>query len=142
MTKLATIGSLTASFVKASSKANISSDGSIETETNTTTKNETTEIISVVLKINGKEYLAELSIGKTVFDLMKRLQDETDFQFTGTDYDYLGFFVESINGIYNNSSTGEYWIYYVNDEKAKMGISSRLIKNNDVIEWKYEKEEL
>lgn len=51
----------------------------------------------------------------------------------------MGEFVEEINGIKNNQATGEYWIYYINGESAKMGVSNYIIKPNDVIKWNYEK---
>ncbi|MBD3311451.1 MAG: DUF4430 domain-containing protein [Candidatus Magasanikbacteria bacterium] len=127
----------------------ISQDGSVATsnpKTNNNTENKTnltsTENLSITLKVNNKQYLAKLNNSSTVYDLMEHLQEESDFKFSGVEYDYLGFFVESIANIKNDPYTGKYWIYYVNNKKATMGISNRLLKNNDVIEWKYEQEEL
>jgi hypothetical protein len=91
-----------------------------------------------ILKINNTQHETILPKNSNVYDLMKKLSEETDFSFSGGEYSGLGYFVEEINGIKNNNKTGQYWIYYVNDESAKVGISNYIINKNDIIEWKYE----
>ncbi len=49
----------------------------------------------------------------------------------------LGEFVEEIGGLKNDTQNGKYWIYYINGETAKLGISTQIVKPNDLIEWKY-----
>ena len=96
--------------------------------------------ISVVLKINNgqNEEFFEHNIqeGKTAFDLMKELQSKGSI-----DFDYkesnVGVFVNSINGIENNVSDNIFWMFYVNDKMAGVGIGAYILQNGDAIEWKY-----
>ena len=50
----------------------------------------------------------------------------------------LGAMVQSIDGLANDAAANKFWIYYVNGQSAQVGISSYVIKPNDLIEWKYE----
>ncbi len=52
-------------------------------------------------------------------------------------YSSYGAFVQCINDICSNSNY--YWMYYVNSELAPVGASDYRIKNNDTIEFRYEK---
>lgn len=70
----------------------------------------------------------------TVYEAMKNSQ----LNFKTKTFPGMGYFVEEINGIKNNNQTGMYWIYYVNGESAKLGISQQIVKPNDIITWKYE----
>jgi seryl-tRNA synthetase len=92
----------------------------------------------IILKINNTEYKTVLPENYNVYDLIKKLSEETDFSFSGKEHSGLGYFIEEINGIKNNNKTGQYWIYYINGESAKVGISNYIINKNDIIEWKYE----
>ena len=76
--------------------------------------------------------------GSTVHDVMQFLAAMQGLEFVGSEYGDLGFFVESIGGIKNDKLKGKYWIYYINGEKAKIGISNYIIQPNDIIFWKYE----
>lgn len=98
----------------------------------------TEEKIKVEMMINGVKYEATVKPGDSAYDLMNELKNENKIDFQGKNYSGLGFFVEEINGIKNNPA-GENWIYYVNGQPAQVGVSYYLIKENDVIEWKYEK---
>ncbi len=97
-------------------------------------------IISATLKVADKEYTAELTDPVTVYEMMDKTRRQTDFTFESRNHDYLGHFITAINGTLNDKKTGRFWIYYVNGEKARIGISNRILKNNDIIEWKYEKD--
>ncbi|MEA1962720.1 MAG: DUF4430 domain-containing protein [Patescibacteria group bacterium] len=96
--------------------------------------------ISVILKINNKqdERIFEHSIqeGKTAFDLMKELQNKDSIEFDYKESN-VGVFVNSINNIENNVSDNIFWMFYVNDEMANVGIGAYDLQNGDVIEWKY-----
>jgi len=94
------------------------------------------EKIKVVMLINGFKYEAAVKPGGSAYDLMNSLKMENKMNFSGKDYASLGFFVEEINGVKNNPA-GANWLYYVNGQPAQVGISNYLIKNNDIIEWKY-----
>ena len=95
--------------------------------------------ISVALFVGDKKYEISVPENSSVYELMEKLQQETDFRFSGKNYPEMGFFVEEINGIKNNPKNSQYWIYYVNNKSANQGISGLKIKQGDIIMWKYEK---
>ena len=97
--------------------------------------------IEVLLQANEAEYELLVPKGSTVYDLMRAASEMSNFRFRGRDFGGLGFFVEEVEGLAQDSSQGMYWIYYVNNEKAKVGVSSYIISPNDIISWKYEKAE-
>ena len=78
-------------------------------------------------------YKLQITTTSTVYDAMK--QSKLDFKtktFAG-----LGEFVEEIGGLKNDPQDGKYWIYFINGETAKLGISTQIVEPNDLIEWKY-----
>ncbi|MBI2098684.1 MAG: DUF4430 domain-containing protein [Candidatus Wildermuthbacteria bacterium] len=88
----------------------------------------------------GQEYEVWLPEGATAYDLMASAAESSEFEFRGRNFWEMGFFVEEINGIVQDRKEKMYWIYYINGEKALVGVSQYVIQTNDVIEWKYEKE--
>ncbi len=90
------------------------------------------------LAISGVKYEAQVSPDSTVYDLMRLLKEQNKIDFKSRDYSRLGFFIEEINGV-KNDPAGKNWLYYVNGQPAQVGVSYYKLKNNDVIEWKYEK---
>ena len=92
-----------------------------------------------VLEVQDRRYESDILQNTSVYDFMVHLQETQDFQFSGRDFFGIGFFVEEINHVKENTQKRIYWIFYVNDQKAKVGISSYIIQPNDVILWKYEK---
>ena len=97
-----------------------------------------TEQVQAVMLIDGVEYRTAMKPASSVYDLMNTLKEQRKIDFKGYDYSGLGFFVEEINGV-KNDPAGENWIYYVNGQPAPVGVSYYKFKNNDTIEWKYEK---
>lgn len=67
----------------------------------------------------------------TALDL---LQKDNKVNLTFSSY---GAFVQCINGICSNNNY--YWMYYVNSELAAVGADAYRIKNNDTIEFRYDK---
>ena len=69
---------------------------------------------------------------------MQNLENDTasGFTFKYKEYPSMGIFVEEINGV--RGSQGKYWIYYVNDKEAEVGISKNIVKDGDIISWKQE----
>lgn len=90
----------------------------------------------VFLEINNKKYETQIVEGESVFDFMKKLKAEGKITFESKKYPGMGEFIESINGIKNGEQN---WIYYVNGEKANIGISNYKLKSGDTIKWEYEK---
>jgi len=95
-----------------------------------------------VLKVNGKERTVPITTSTTVYEMMSYYQmisSDSDFQFETKDYSAMGKFVTKIGGVTNNeNNSGKFWIYYINGQSAKVGISNYILKPNDLIEWKYE----
>jgi hypothetical protein len=60
------------------------------------------------------------------------------FTFTQKEYPGMGEFVESINGIPND--THDFWFVYVNGTEAPTGISNIVVHSGDTIDWRYEHE--
>jgi hypothetical protein len=50
----------------------------------------------------------------------------------------LGVFIDEIQGIKNDTSNNMYWMFYVNNKMAEVGVSAYRLSDNDVVEWKYE----
>lgn len=83
----------------------------------------------------------ELSYGATqtttVYDFMNQLRSEGKINFIEKNYTGMGKFIISLNGVKGNGK--ENWIYYVNGEKAQVGVSNYKINPGDIVSWKYEK---
>ena len=96
--------------------------------------------ISVTLKINNgqneESFEHNIQEGKTAFDLMKELQSNGSIEFVYEESN-VGVFVNSINNIENNIKDNIFWMFYVNDKMAGVGIGAYDLQNKDVIEWKY-----
>ena len=94
----------------------------------------------VSLTVQEKKYETEIKEGSTVFEAMKKIQDESSstnpFSFKYKENPGLGSFVTEINNIVG--SPGKYWIYYVNGNKASVGVSTYLLKEGDIINWNQE----
>jgi hypothetical protein len=97
-----------------------------------------TDQIQVEMLIGGVEYRINIKSDSSVYDLMNNLREQKKIDFSGQNYSGMGFFIEEINGVKNNPA-GRNWLYYVNGRLAPIGVSYYQLKNNDTIEWKYEK---
>ncbi len=95
--------------------------------------------INVTIEITDKKYSLQLPDKATAYDAMQKLVTDQKISATMKEFSGMGEFLEEIDGLKNNNQTGEYWIYYINGQSAKMGISIYTLKNNDLITWKYEK---
>ncbi|MEK7623148.1 MAG: DUF4430 domain-containing protein [Patescibacteria group bacterium] len=97
--------------------------------------------LQTTLVVGDKSYSVTVPEGSSVYDLLKVISETTDFRFGGRDYGgQLGFFVDEINGVKNSSQAKKYWIYSINGQKAKIGVSAYTLQPNDVITWTYEDE--
>ena len=96
--------------------------------------------ITVSLRVDETfEARTELPAGATVFTLLATLQKNDQLSFRAKDFGgALGQFIEEINGTPN--SNDRYWIYYINNQKARVGVSNYTLQAGDVITWKYETE--
>ena len=96
--------------------------------------------IPVKLIVEGASYELQVVPESSVYDVMKQARANQIMEFSGKEFPGIGYFVEGINGKQEDLKGRRFWIYYINGQKAKAGISSVFVHNQDVIEWKYEDE--
>jgi len=109
-----------------------------ETKTEITPAPEEENFISAQMVIGEKKYETQIASGSNAYDLMKKISETQGLQFSTKEYSGLGHFVEEINNIKNDKQKGIYWIFYINNQSSQLGVSSYILKNNDIISWKYE----
>ena len=90
------------------------------------------------LEVLGNKYTGMVKSGGTVYDAMVSLQSTktNNFSFHSKNYSSLGNFIDEINGI--KGTPGNYWIYYINNKKASLGVSKNVVKAGVIISWKQE----
>jgi hypothetical protein len=97
-------------------------------------------LISVTFKFISpafsKEFSIQAPLQNTVYEAMQQLQEQIPIKFS--QFSSLGAFVEAIDGLYNDSKADLFWIYYINGQAAKLGVSYIKINPNDIITWRYE----
>lgn len=94
--------------------------------------------ITARLEIGDKTYQAKVKADSTAYDLMKILQSDLDLKFSAKEYAGMGALIEEIDGVKNDVKANKFWIFYVNGQPSQVGVSGYVLKNNDVISWKYE----
>lgn len=99
------------------------------------------QLIPISLEVEETVYNVSVQSGSSAYDAMLKARETSGLSFKGSQFADLGFFVEEINGIKQNPREGKYWIYYVNNRKAEVGISVYIVQKHDIISWKYEDEE-
>jgi hypothetical protein len=72
----------------------------------------------------------------TFYDALMQAKNAGKITFSGKNYAGLGFFVTDIGSLH--SGNGKDLLYYVNGKEAQVGVSSYVLKNGDIIEWKLE----
>lgn len=90
------------------------------------------------LVVNDQIFQGAIGVTTSVYDFMSQLSQTQGLKFNAKEFAGMGYFVEEINGTKNNNQAGVYWIFYVNGEASKIGVSQYVLKSNDVITWKYE----
>ena len=71
----------------------------------------------------------------SVYQFMEKLKNEGKLTFKSKNYIGMGEFIQEINNIKNGEKN---WIYYINKEKANIGVSNYQINKGDMVSWKYE----
>lgn len=116
-------------------------EGGTEAKTAEQAEEKETALLQVALEVEGERYDIGVPLGSTVYDLMAKAQEQEHISFSGREFADLGFFVEAINGKSQSNRERKYWIYYINRQKAQMGVSWYQPQPYDVISFKYEDEE-
>ncbi len=98
------------------------------------------QTIAVTLLVEGMPHDLRVPLSSSVYNVMRQAQADQIMEFSGKEFPGIGYFVEEINGKQEDLKGRRFWIYYVNGQKAKAGISSVFVNNQDIIEWKYEDE--
>jgi hypothetical protein len=92
----------------------------------------------ITIQVLDNTYQASYKDGQSLYEVMKNLADKknSNFSFHSKNYSGLGNFIDEINGI--KGTKGRYWIYYINNKKASVGVSKYFVKNGDIIKWSQE----
>ena len=120
-------------------KAKVVSNNNVVVESPTqTAKTEEVKTFNSVatLKIGGGSFRLDFNKDESLYNTLNRLKAAGVITMSGKEYSGLGFFVSEINGL--KSSGGKSIIYYVNSEKASIGISNLKLNPEDIIEFKVE----
>lgn len=107
-----------------------------EVATNITPAEKESVGIVTKLEINDQVFETRIENQTNVYEFMKMLRDEGKINFVEKTYIGMGKLIVSINGIKSNGQ--KTWIYYVNGQEAKIGISNYQITPGDTVSWKYE----
>lgn len=94
--------------------------------------------LDVRIEILGQIYPLRLAEKSTAYDAMAKLVEDKKITIVFKQFIGLGYFVDEINGVKTDKNAGKYWIYHLNNKPAQMGISNYILKNNDLLTWKYE----
>ena len=95
-------------------------------------------LIETELLVDGSSSYVSVEPGSSALDLMNMVAEETDeFSFEGKESEF-GVFVETINGLSNDTGESRYWSLYVNDKLSVVGAADYIINDGDLIEWRYE----
>ena len=84
-------------------------------------------ITMVVYHSDGSEVIETIQTNERV--LLDGLRDNFDIEGVETNY---GFYVTTVDGEYLDSSSGVYWVLYVNEEKAEYGVDAQPIATGDI----------
>ena len=98
----------------------------------------TVEYNIVQSETQGAHYVVDSEIGKTVFDVLKKIASENTFDLKYNNNYSFGVFIESIVGI-KNGDDGKYWQYYINGTLGDVAADKKELKAGDKVEWRFEK---
>ncbi len=96
------------------------------------------EKIKIYLSVLGNEYKTEIKTKSSVYEAMKKIEEENinTFSFKYRETPGLGYFITEINN--TKGKPGKYWIYYINGVEASVGVSNYILKEGDIIKWSQE----
>ena len=94
----------------------------------------------VLYLTSGARSLQEnFTAGTNLLDALKSATKREGIEIKVKEYLGMGSLVESLGGT-KNGTDGKYWQFWVNGQYSNVGASSYVIKQGDVIEWKFTKE--
>ena len=78
----------------------------------------------------------------SVYDYLLKASEIGNFTIKSTYWDqYDSYIIDSItyNGVKYEADSSNYWAYYYNGNYGTVSADKQILKDNDTIEWKYEK---
>lgn len=75
-------------------------------------------------------------LAATPFDALTKISTSQSLTIEKKQYDF-GVFVEKIGNFANTKDNA--WIYYVNGVSGEMAADKKILKNGDIVEWRYTK---
>ena len=76
----------------------------------------------------------------TVYDLLLKVAENNEIDVESTYWEsFDSIVVECItyNGVRYESDSNHYWAYYINGEPGMQGADKQIVKDNDLVEWKF-----
>lgn len=70
------------------------------------------------------------------YDALMQAKNEGILTVSGKNYPGMGFFVTDIGALH--AGDGKDLLYYINNKEATVGVSSYVLKDGDILEWKLE----
>ncbi|MDP9249032.1 MAG: DUF4430 domain-containing protein [bacterium] len=95
-----------------------------------------TALTSTTVIAGEKTVALSVPAETTFYDALVEYRNRGEIEFAGKNYPVLGFFVTNIGTLHARG--GLDLLYYINGTEATVGISSYVLKDGDVIEWKLE----
>ena len=90
------------------------------------------------LVVDGDNFPALFDEGDSIYEAMSKMKDFGLISFEEKSFSGLGVYIYSINNISENKREGKYWIDYVNDVQANVGVSNYYLDEGDEIRWQLE----
>lgn len=84
---------------------------------------------------NISSYQASANSTSTAYSILKETLEKENIYYEVQQYDF-GVFVKKIGEL--ESGTKKSWIYYVNDVSGDKAADLYILKENDIVLWKYE----
>lgn len=89
--------------------------------------------ISFVIVMGDETFHLDSKKGESLYQALYEAEEKEQIVFSGLRYPGLGFFVTSIGSL--RSGKGKNLMYYINGQEAKVGVSSYLPQEGDIISW-------
>lgn len=110
------------------------------TNTNVTQNANAAQTISVTMLLNNgnaspiRTFSASVPAGSNALQLLQQVTTENTIVLDTKTSSY-GTYINGIGGLVGNDK--QYWLYYVNDKEASVGVDSYVLQNGDKVEFRY-----
>lgn len=114
----------------------------IKIQNNQNNKSVESAIIKIYFNDNSVVTFNFTTMNISVYDYLLKASEIGNFTIESTYWEqYDSYVIDSItyNGVKYEADSSNYWAYYYNGNYATVSADKQIVKNNDIIEWKYEK---